>query len=263
MINGEKVLNKGFTLVELSIVIIIIGFLIAAIATGQSLIKQAQFTSIINENTQFVTAFETFKIKYGQFPGDFDSAYAYWGLNCAPDGNPVNCNGNGDGIIAYSGVPETNPNTHEGLHAWQELGLAGMISGNYTGIGIGSDGNGAVGGINSPSSKYPNGIWMVSSTLDTVVAHPGYAQLTNSGHYLLVGAYRDNNMPFFPLFTPSDAQNVDLKIDDGLPNTGSVFGGCGSQVDPCYTQCTDITNNFYQVTTNTPECYIGFFFDKP
>ncbi len=42
---------EGFTLVELSIVIIIIGFLIAGISAGNSLIKQAKFNAVINEVT--------------------------------------------------------------------------------------------------------------------------------------------------------------------------------------------------------------------
>jgi prepilin-type N-terminal cleavage/methylation domain-containing protein len=216
-----KIINKhGFTLVELSLVIIIIGFLIAGISAGHSLIKQAVITAVIDEKTQYINAAYTFRTTFGYLPGDFPNAFAYWGLNCAPDGSPGDCNGNGDGQIYYVFGP-SQPNQHEGLHAWQHMALAGIIPGSYTGIAVDVD-NGAEGGVDAPFSKYAPGIWVFTNTNNTY-ANPLYTDLTRQGNLLLLGQRSYNNMPLVPLLTPSDAQNIDTKIDDGIPRSGYVF----------------------------------------
>jgi hypothetical protein len=61
----------------------------------------------------------------------------------------------------------------------------------------------------------------------------------NKGNFLILGNHNYNNIAVDPLFTPADAQNIDTKIDDGLPSSGDVFG------------------------SNIPGCYMEFFFDKP
>ena len=68
MTDKYKKRTQGFTLVELSIVIIIIGFLISGISAGQSLIQQAKLNSVITEFMEFDTALQAFKIRYNYLP---------------------------------------------------------------------------------------------------------------------------------------------------------------------------------------------------
>ena len=70
MSNTKFSFKQGFTLVELSIVIIIIGFLIAGISAGTSLIRQAGLSSVITDLTNYKMAVNMFKDKYGGLPGD-------------------------------------------------------------------------------------------------------------------------------------------------------------------------------------------------
>lgn len=50
-------MKKGFSLVELSIVLIIIGLLIAGVSSGSKLIKQARINSLINELNELKNSF--------------------------------------------------------------------------------------------------------------------------------------------------------------------------------------------------------------
>ena len=61
--------NKGFSLIELSIVLIIMGLLIAGVTGGASLIKSAQLRAVVTENTSFRTAYNTYYAQFGKVPG--------------------------------------------------------------------------------------------------------------------------------------------------------------------------------------------------
>ena len=61
--------NKGFSLIELSIVLIIMGLLIAGVTGGASLIKSAKLRSVVTEFTNYRTAFNTYYAQFGKVPG--------------------------------------------------------------------------------------------------------------------------------------------------------------------------------------------------
>jgi prepilin-type N-terminal cleavage/methylation domain-containing protein len=72
--------NHGFTLVELSIVLMIIGLLVSGILVGKDMIRAAELRSITSEKDQFQTAVNLFKNKYLGLPGDLSNATAFWGV---------------------------------------------------------------------------------------------------------------------------------------------------------------------------------------
>lgn len=61
--------NKGFSLIELSIVLIIIGLLVAGITGGASLIKSAQLRSVVTESNTYRTAYNIFYSQFNRVPG--------------------------------------------------------------------------------------------------------------------------------------------------------------------------------------------------
>lgn len=69
--------ESGFTLVELSIVIVIIGLVLAGIVGGQTLVRQAQLKSIASDINSFNIAINTFKLEYKSVPSDMNNAESY------------------------------------------------------------------------------------------------------------------------------------------------------------------------------------------
>lgn len=73
MIVMKKNNNKGFSLIELSIVLVIMGLLVAGVTGGASLIKTAQLRTVVTETTNFRSAFNTYYAQFGKVPGAEDS----------------------------------------------------------------------------------------------------------------------------------------------------------------------------------------------
>jgi len=46
---SQHMKNKGFTLIELSIVLVIVGLIVAGVMAGQSIIRSAKLRSVITE----------------------------------------------------------------------------------------------------------------------------------------------------------------------------------------------------------------------
>src|SRR5262249_34097963 len=106
--------REGFTLIELSIVLVIIGLIVGGILVGRDMIRQAGLRSVLTDIEQFKTAITAFEVKYDCLPGDCPNATTFFGAvdsvpnNCiatltpnAP-GDTRTCNGTNDGYIYKS-----------------------------------------------------------------------------------------------------------------------------------------------------------------
>jgi prepilin-type N-terminal cleavage/methylation domain-containing protein len=86
-VSESKLSYPGFTLVELSLVIVIIGFIVAGIVGGQTLVKQAQLRSTFSKMQAYKSATMSFKDIYNDLPGDFKQATSYWPGGVTEDGD--------------------------------------------------------------------------------------------------------------------------------------------------------------------------------
>ena len=191
--------TQGFTLVELSIVIIIIGFLIAGIAAGQSLVKQAKLNAMINEITETNTAINRFKATYAYLPGDFPNATAYWPSESCYYGGPVSCNGNGNEFI----------DNDESGFVWDHLNQSKItLSAFYTYSIAPTVGKIVRYNQNTVAFIFVWGGWFYGNDLSytNVLAYSYF----DPGHIALA-------------FTPGDAYNIDNKLDDGSPSSGRLM----------------------------------------
>lgn len=255
-------MQRGFSLVELSIVLVILGLLTGGILAGQSLIRAAELRSISTQEQRYVAALHGFRDKYFGLAGDITNATSFWGDqatgtgSCASaataDGTPGTCNGDGSGYIS-------NPsNDGEFFRSWQQLAMAGLIEGSYSGVA----GSGApyehVPGTNVPTTRLgSNTGWEIK----------GLPNLTGSsvnfdgsyGNALFVGAFAAAQQPLNPILKPEEAWNIDSKMDDGKPGTGSVltFKNTSSYSPGCAS--TDVASTaVYVLTTSTITCALVF-----
>lgn len=203
-------MRQGFSLVELSIVLVILGLLVGGILTGQSLIRASELRAVTTEFGNYGTAMMSFRDKYMNLPGDIDNATNFWGAATV-------ANGDGDRQIEEASGGAA---AGEMFGFWQQLALAGMIEGTYTGLS-GSDADDADVGINVPQSRIGTAGWSV--------VYLGTVATSSTDHY--EGKY-DNAMFFGgetagevtqgAVLTPEEAWNIDTKMDDGKPAMGSV-----------------------------------------
>ena len=228
--------EKGFTLVELAIVMIIIGLLIGGILKGQELIANAKIASAVSKFKAVDAAINTFRDSYAGMPGDI-LAPASRITSCA---NRCNTAGNGNGQIG--GNPDAaNGAGSENLVAFAQLAAADLVGGiqdTATTVVV-------AGGTTNPQAEIPGQIFvgyaagLAGLNLETTVDTS-----TRTGHYLAVyngsgGVAQALAVAALTTLTPNQAFRVDTKMDDGAPNTGSVLamGTAGA------TACASTTAN--------------------
>lgn len=219
-------MKKGFSLVELSIVLVILGLLVGGVLTGQSLIRAAELRSVTTEFTRYTTAMGSFRDKYFALPGDMTNATSFWNAAATCPGVAATavagaCNGDGNGLMT-NGAATSN----EIFGAWEQLAFAGLIEGSFTGNSGDATAAGftTIIGTNIPRSKLSNVGWFLFGWGNITIADPNLFD----GNY---GNAIQLNGP--PPLKPEEAWNIDTKLDDGRPATGSVVsnenqGGTGT-----------------------------------
>ncbi len=251
--------SKGFSLVELSIVLVILGLLVGGVLTGQSLIRAAELRSVTTDAQRYIAAVNTFRDKYFALPGDMTNATSFWGkdnTNCTTHTGtattPGTCNGDGDGQIEDGTVVL---GTSEQFQFWKQLALSGMIEGSYNGLtGAGSiiTANAAT---NAPRSKISSAVWSmrhIPGLYGDAVAYT--ARYSN---FLVIGGERATAWNATPIFRPEEAWNIDTKIDDGKPGTGKVLGFYWNNACATSTTNTDYSGA-YKLTDTSLQCILQF-----
>ena len=193
--------QKGFTLVEIAVVLVIIGLLLGAILQGQQLIQSARVSNLSDQQAGIQAAYFGFIDRYRAVPGDMPSDAAQDAI-----GEQINGGGLGRGRLpSPDGDDDAGEYTDHwsALNGvWEQLAKAGFIRGSYTGV------NSEPNSGDAPENAF-NALVLLSR-------HDGYedANTDNPPPRLLFNF--GENIP------ASIARELDQKLDDGRPDSGSL-----------------------------------------
>jgi prepilin-type N-terminal cleavage/methylation domain-containing protein len=246
--------RRAFSLVELSIVLVILGLLVGGILSGQSLIRASELRTIVEQHQGFVSAVNAFREKYNGLPGDLPSASQIWGLStpvCPQLTIPETletCDGDGSGFVPtidspsdfLSGFSSLPTGYEETIGFWQHLRNAGLIENSAWASKIDRDRTWVLNDLESPVSARRN---------------------------IFNGEYR--NLLVAPTaLKPAELWNIDQKADDGKPGIGriTVFSGAFTLGSNTLAECTDSSVNpegsnvaaNYLLTAENSVCYLLF-----
>lgn len=252
-------MKSGFTLIELSIVLVIIGLIVGGILTGHDLIDAAAQRAQVTQIQRYNTAVYTFLGKYGQLPGDISAAaVSQFAFPIAHSRSGAVGFGDGNGELDGSNCCSAFSWDQGGelLYFWEDLSSnSGLIEGGFNAATNGSSDaanctTSTACSVYFPLAKIGNGafvyvysgyaancpIWVGCSS--NVQVGPNFfgISIINS---ISNGNDNQGATPPAPVLTVLQAYNIDKKVDDGYPATGSVMaqflsGGGNSEGEPTW-----------------------------
>lgn len=209
MIRGQR----GFTLVEIAVVLVIVGLLLGGVLKGRELIASARVRSLADQQAAVQAAYHGFTDRYRALPGDMPRARAE-----AAIGETINT---GDSAGTGNGRLEAPPAWEELNGVWEHLVKAGFIKGEYNGS---SD---APTPADAPVNAF-NGVLVLAR-------HDGYRDSGTPRARLLL--HMGQHVPV------AIARELDVKVDDGRPLTGilrnAATGTAVHEADDGATPCID------------------------
>lgn len=214
---AHKENQDGFTLVEISIVMIIVGLLIGGTFGGMKLIENMQVNKTVQDLKSVESAALTFKDTYGRLPGDIVNPAARL-PNCTVA--PCATGGNGDRRLDASlGTDDAIAATNERFTFWQHLQAADLVS---LGVKNTTDMNFGEG---QPEAAIGGGARVTSRE-----GAMGFCNTQFQGSHITVTGIASGALNVADSVSCSNIESVDRKMDDGVVSGGNVLGqwGCES-----------------------------------
>jgi len=281
--------QQGFTLIELSIVLVIIGLIVGGVLVGQDLIRAAAVRAQISQIEKYNTAVNTFYGKFGALPGDIPAALVTeFGFTATPVRAGTKGHGDGNGELDGFGPGGVDPyswgESGETFFFWEDLSAnSSLIDGTF---------NSAVDGVDTNCSTLAAcSVYMPPAKVgssNSIYVYSGYAEgccaaVTGIGPNFfglsVISSIGGDNVdyggtPSAPGLTVAQAFSIDKKMDDGMPTTGNVLaqylgGGGGTPswspnaASPSSSTCFDTTSHQYSVAQNNGNgvnCALSFQF---
>jgi prepilin-type N-terminal cleavage/methylation domain-containing protein len=201
--------QKGFTLVEIAIVLVIIGLLLGGILKGQEMITQAKIKNAIADFSGISAAYHGYVDRYKKIPGDDPCAGGTVTVgNCGTTSGRWSGATAGSGNGQVTGYYNSATATDETRLWWDHLRRAGFVSGT---------------GDQQPFNALTGQIGVQTGTAGDGSATPTIAAALGGISGLMMCSA---NLP------DKIAIAVDTQMDDGVPNTGNVRGQLQTTPNP-------------------------------
>jgi prepilin-type N-terminal cleavage/methylation domain-containing protein len=227
--------ESGFTLIEMSIVLVIIGLLIGGVLKGQELIDSTRLKSVVTQWDAVKAATNGFQDRYNAMPGDYSQA------NTVISANGVAV-GDGNGIIgtaqANGALFTANGIAGENLNFWAHLAAGHLVSGVTVGTTANTAQVAASGGI--MPGRIANTFWTVIEGTDNADYGVWIRLQVGTG-----GTGTSDSL------TPKQAAEIERKYDDSSGIAGSIHG---SNVGG--TAC--LTAGAYNALVSNKNCSLAF-----
>jgi len=217
-----KRMQKGFTLVEIAIVLVIIGLLLGGILKGQEMITQAKIKNAIADFSGVSAAYHGYVDRYKKIPGDDPCAggtptVAVCGTTTPRWAAAAAGNGNGQVAGTYNSLTATD----ESRLWWDHLRRSGFVSGV---------------GTNQPFNALTGMIGVQTGDAQATIG----AALGGFTGLIMCSA----NLP------DKIAISVDTQMDDGVPNSGTVRGVLQTAPNPTIDNAATAATAFAETGTN-------------
>lgn len=237
---------SGFTLVELAVVMIIIGLLLAGVLKGQAMVRNAEIKKLVATVDMLRTGARTFQDKYGSLPGDLVNAQTRI-PGCAAMAECLSV-GDGNGIIGTPRVDDWSMDDQsaidtEATQFWVHMAMADLIHDV-------APANGPVWGGFYPSSPMGGGFHVIHAEEPAPNRANGHYFVlrfppTGSAHVLAAGN---------AVLTPAVAARLESEYDDNSPNSGAIIA------DDAAGLCWDTVTGRYIAGSEEAACLIAFRF---
>lgn len=198
-IERSRKAERGFTLIEIAIVLVILGLLLGGVLQGQRLIENSRIKSATNDFHAIARAAASYQDRYGRVPGDDGPLASLQGRGgaWAAVANPGLLAGNADGVLDVT-LADTFAATGEGAALFQHLRSAGFVAGDPATLALPHNPFGGVIGITSDA---------------TALGALGGSKLCMSK------------------VSGAAGRSLDMQLDDGAPDSGRFRASTGQDLN--------------------------------